>query len=60
MKILFFLESELEQVKRRTLSLRNISDERNLRQSQIICYVAVLKVFNTFNTFSFNTFDTTM
>ena len=33
MKILFFLESELEQVKRRILLLRNISDVRHLRQS---------------------------
>ena len=33
MKILFFLESELEQVKRTTLLLRNISDVPHLRQS---------------------------
>ena len=33
MKILIFLESELEQVKRRILLLRNISDVRHLRQS---------------------------
>ena len=58
MKILFFLESELEQVKRRILLLRNICDARHRRQSQMICYIVVskvlklkvLKVLNTFNT----------